>query len=79
VIEAFARDLTGAIFNFANVNQHPGRRIHRAGEDEVGDVIATAPVARVRFRAEIGQVFSIAPIANVQTPGGGKFQSLTDS
>ena len=78
MIEAFAHDFTGPLFYFADVNQHPGRRIHGTGEDEVGDVIATASVARVRFRAESAQVFSIAPIANVQTPGRREFQALAD-
>ena len=78
VIETFAKDFTGALFNFADVNQHSCRWIHGTGEDEVGDVIATAPVTRVRFRAEGAQVFSIRSIANVQTPGGGEFQALAD-
>src|SRR5437773_1225634 len=78
VIEALADNFTRPLFDFTDVNQHPCRWIHGTGEDEVGDVIATAPVTRVRFRAESAQVFSITPIANVQTPGGGEFQALAD-
>src|ERR1700758_2988090 len=47
MIEAFAHDFTGALFNFADVNQHPCRWIHRTGEDKIGDVIAATAIARV--------------------------------
>ena len=78
VIEPFAHNFARALFDFADVNQHSCCWIHRAGEDEIGDVIATAPIAAVRFRAEGGQIFAFAPTINMQTPRRGEFQAFAD-
>src|SRR5439155_5223471 len=67
VIETCAHNFARALFDFADVNQHSRRWVHRPREHEISHVITTASVARIRFRPEGAQVFSIAPIALVQT------------
>src|SRR5262245_20387621 len=57
VIEPFTHNLARALFDFADVDQHSRCWIHRAGEDEIGDVITTASVARIRLRSESALVF----------------------
>src|SRR2546430_7820528 len=67
VIETCAHNFGGALFDFADVNQHSCCWIDRPGKNEIGDIITTAPIARVRFRAKSAEVFSVAPLLNVQT------------
>src|SRR5215470_5902923 len=78
MIEAFAQNLSRAVFDFADVNQHSRRWIDRPAENKIGDVIAAAAKPRVRFRAERGQVFIFAPIINMQTPRRGEFETFAD-
>src|SRR5262249_31431270 len=78
MIEPCANNFAGALFDFANVNQHPCGWIDRTGENKIGDVITTAPMARTRFAAESAQIFSIAPVINAQTPGSGEFEALAN-
>src|SRR5205807_760786 len=78
VIETCAHNFAGALLDFTDVDQHSCCWIDRSVEDEIGDVIPTAAIACVRFRAESAQVLSIAPVANVQTPGSREFEALAD-
>ena len=78
VIEAFAQNFTGPLFDFADVNQHSCHWIDRPSEDEVGYVIPTASVERVGLRAESAQVFRIAPMTDVQTPRGRELETLAN-
>ena len=78
VIETLAHDFTRPFFDLADVNEHSRRWIDRPSKDEIGHVITTASVARVRFRAKSAEVFSVAPLLNVQTARGGKFQPFAN-
>ena len=70
MIETIAKNFSGALLNFADVDQHPSCWIDRTGEDEIGNVIAAAAIARIRFGAKHGQVFLLAPMFGVQPPRG---------
>ena len=64
MIEAFAQKFAGPLLDFANVNQHSGGRIHWTAEDEIGDVIAAAAIARLRLGTERTEVLAFSPISN---------------
>src|SRR4029453_8881286 len=78
MIETIAKNFSGSLLNFADVDQHPSCWIDRTAEDEIGNVIAAAAIARICFRTEHGQVFLLAPIFDMQPPRGRKFQTLAD-
>src|SRR4029077_1179974 len=78
VIKPLPHNPARALLDFADVNQHSGSRIDGAGENEIGDVIATASVARFRFGTKDGQIFVVAPFGNMQATGSRKFESLAD-
>ena len=70
VVEPLPHNPARAVLDLADVNQHSRSRIDRTGENEIGDVIATAPVACIRFGPKSRQIFDAAPTVDVQAAGG---------
>src|SRR5256885_3372456 len=79
VIKPVAKGSPGALFDFADVDQHAPRWIDGASKYEISNIIAAAAMLRVCFRAKHGQVFLFVPIFDVQPPRSGEFKALTDS
>src|SRR5438132_9760485 len=67
VIETFAKNSPGTLLNFADVDQHSRCRVHQAGKNKIGNVIATASIACVCLRAKCCPVLLIASAVYVYT------------
>jgi hypothetical protein len=78
VIKPLPHNPARALLDFADVNQHSGSRIDGTGENEIGGVIATASVARLRFGTENRQIFVLAPTVNMQATRSGEFETFAD-
>ena len=78
VIEAVVDHTPDPTLDFADVNQHPGLRPDRAGENKIGDIIAAGAVARRTLRAKALQVFLGAQFRIEEPPRSGEFESLAD-
>src|SRR5687768_2228669 len=52
VVESIAQDFPYSLLDLADVHQHPGRRVDRAGKNKVGDVVPPGTVTRGGLRTE---------------------------
>src|SRR5262245_31401047 len=78
VIETIAKNFSGTLFDFANVDEHPGCGIDRTGKDEIGDAIAAAAIPRICFRSKRGRVLLFSPTGDVQASRCRKFEAFAD-
>jgi len=78
MIETIAKNFSSALLNFADVDQHPSYWIDRTGEDEIGNVISAAAIARACFRSKRCRVLLLSPTNDVQASRCGKFQAFAD-
>src|SRR5262249_8986784 len=78
VIETTAKNFSGALFDFANVDQHPSCWIDGTGEDEIGNVIAAAAIPRICFRSKRCRVLLLSPTGDAQAARGRELQAFAD-
>ncbi len=78
VVEPIAQDFSHPLLDLADVHQHSGGRIDRAGKNKVGDVVPPGAVARRGLRPERGEILRVAPFFDEEAAGGGKFEPLAD-
>jgi predicted ArsR family transcriptional regulator len=78
MIETIAKNFSGALFNFADVDQHPSCWLDRTGEDKIGNIIAAAAIARICFRSKRCRILLVSPTGDVQASRCGKFQAFAD-
>src|ERR1700758_1176693 len=79
MIETIAKNFSGALLNFADVDQHARGWVNRTSEDKIGNVIAAAAIARICLRSKRCRVLLLSPTNDVQASRRGKFQAFADS
>src|ERR1700732_1638518 len=78
MIKCIVDNPTGALFDFANINEHAGFGIDSAGKYEVGDIISASAVAGSAFGPERNEVLGVRPAADVKTQRGRKFEAFAN-
>src|SRR5438094_272247 len=78
MVVAVVNDLTGAFFNFADVDQHPGGGIGLTTEYKVGDIVAAGAVTRAAFFTEKLAVLFCGKFRCKQPPRSGEFDAFAD-
>ena len=78
VIEPLVQDLPDALLDFADVHQHAGHGIDRAGKDEVSDVVSPGAVTRGSLGTKRRQILAVAPLLYEQPPRSREFEPLAD-
>src|SRR5438309_8370168 len=78
MVVAIVNDFTGALLNFADVDQHSGGRIGLTRKNKVGHIVAAGAVTRGAFFAEKFAVLFCGKFLCEQPTRGGEFDAFAD-
>src|SRR5947199_7577765 len=78
MVVTIVNNLSGALFDLADVDQHSGNRIRLTGKNKVSDIIASGAVDCAAFLPEEFAILLGGKTWQEQSPRGRKFDAFTD-
>src|SRR5882724_5751225 len=78
MVVAIVNDFTGALLDFADIDQHSGGRIRLTGKNKVSDIVTAGAVTRGAFFTEKLAVLFCGEFRCKQPPRSGEFDAFAD-